>query len=139
MKAQGIVNKLLETDPDAPENNLERISQDIYQKSDLPVRERLAVKRVRGALVWTAKALLALGRDSGLDERDHAVSKLAACAEALERLQYDFSAHDWVKQALQQASDKLTALLNEDSFAKPQDAAVILEIIKLLNKVCGGA
>jgi len=135
MNAQKIVNKLLETDPDSPEGNLERISQDIYQKSDLPAPLRRSVKQVRGALVWTAKALLALGRDSGLDERDHAVSKLGGCAEALDRLQYDFPAHDWVKLALMEALVRLTALLNADSFAKPQDAAVILEIIKLLDKV----
>lgn len=135
MSAQRIVNKLLEADVDSPEGNLERIGQAIYQKSDLPVTLRRSVKQVRTALVWTARELALLDRGSELDARDRAVSKLAGCAEALDRLQYDFPAHDWVKQTVREAFDRLMALLNSDSFAKPQDAVVVLEIIKLLDKV----
>jgi hypothetical protein len=135
MNAGQIVNKLLEAGLDEPEANLDRISHDIYQTSDLPAPLKLEVKRVRIKLEWTARALAALTANSGLDERDDAVSKLGYCSEVLDKLQYEFPAHDWVKQTLREASERLMYLLNSDTFAQPDDAKAVAGIIGLLDKV----
>jgi len=83
----------------------------------------------------TEQGLAALTANSGLDERDDAVSKLGYCSEVLDKLQYEFPAHDWVKQTLREASERLMYLLNSDTFAQPDDAKAVAGIIGLLDKV----
>lgn len=135
MNSEQLVNKLLEADADEPEVNLDRISRDIYQKSDLPKPIRDDLKTVMRKLIWTEKALSALTRFSSIDERDEAVSKLSVCAHALDDYNYDFPAHDWVVADLQEATRLLVELLESDSYARPEDALVVRKVIKLLAKI----
>lgn len=121
MNAQRTVNRLLETNT-----------------RGLPPPVEAEVTAVRDLLLASAEALRELTPRSSLDERDAAVEHLGQCAERLNNLLInyafqDFPVLDWVLDAMRGAVQDLLDLLNEDSFAKAEDAAVVQRVADVMT------
>lgn len=121
MTAQAIVNRLLEANT-----------------RGLPPPVEAQVRELHASLVAASEALQALTFSSTLDERDDAVEALGPAAEALDSivLNYqiqDFPALDWVLRALTTCRDELLELLNEDDWAKPEDAVIVQRVANTLE------
>lgn len=124
--ASAIVNKLLE----AP--------QRATNTRGLPLKVELEVRAIRDELQESANLIRALGPRSSLDERDLAVENLGGAAERLDNilLNYawrDFPALDWVIKAFEGARDTLLEVLNQDDWAKPEDAAPVQQVVDTLT------
>lgn len=121
MKADDIVNKLLE-----------------MNTRGLPPPVEAEITAIRNELQEAADALRALTLRSSLDERDVAVENLGGCAERLENILInyawqDFPALDWVIKALEGARDTLLEVLNQDDWAKSEDAAPVMQVVDTLT------
>lgn len=120
-KAEVIVNRLLEANT-----------------RGLPPPVEAELREIHASLVASAEALRELKDDSSLDERDDAVESLGHAAERIDsillnyRIQ-DFPALDWVLDALRRCVDDLLELLNQDDFAKAEDAPIVQRVVDTLE------
>ena len=124
MNAAGIVNHLLE----AP---------GVTNTRGLPPPVEAQVREIYSALTQSAESLHMLTPLSSLDERDAAVELLGPALEQLDSLNLnydiqDFPALDWVRDALRGAAEDLRDLLDEDDWAKAEDAPVVQRIADVL-------
>lgn len=121
MTAQAIVNRLLEANT-----------------RGLPPPVEAQVRELHASLVAASEALQSLTISSSLDERDAAVEALGPAAEGLDSILMnyrfqDFPALDWVLDALGRCRDELLELLNEDDWAKPEDAVIVQRVANTLE------
>lgn len=104
----------------------------------LPPPVEAEVTAIRNELQEAADALRTLTLRSTLDARDAAVENLGGCAERLDNLLLnyalqDFPALDWVLKALEGARDTLLEVLDQDDWAKPEDAGPVQQVVDVLT------
>lgn len=127
MKADQVVNKLLETDVDSPDANLNRYARALEGMMPLELRHEANV--IRQGLTRIAHLLSQLTRFSGIDQRDEAVENLSHYVERLETLTRHAALNEKTSVALLQMYTDLHELLESDSYAKPEDAIIVKRVV----------